>query len=83
MTLLFFLRSPAGNTDTGQSPDGDVGRYWNYDDVKPKRKKKPTRKELRALALAEAKKKEARLRMIREEEDLLMLFMHEFDGYDD
>ena len=97
MTLLFYLRSPAGNTDTGQ----DVGPQWDYVDEREqlKREKKLTAKERRRLKqlakeavakTAEAAalqvielEKEATRKRIREEEELLMLFMHEFDGYDD
>lgn len=89
MTLLFFLRSPAGNTDTGQSPD--AGKYWNYDDAdKPKRK---TKAEKRAERLAKkkldfvmeemTKEQLKKKRKRKEEEELMMLFMHEFEGYDD
>lgn len=72
MTLLFFLRSPAGNTDTGHTPGVPV--YWDVDDA-PKRK---TRKEVR-----KAKRLAGKLKRIRDEEMLMVLFMHEFEGYDD
>jgi len=96
MTLLFFLRSPAGNTDAVSAPDA-AGTYWDYDDAKPKRKKKLTAKEKREIerlareslkATAESAAIEAlgvqrKIRRRKDEEALLMLFMHEFDGYDD
>lgn len=76
MTLLFFLRSPAGNTDTGQSPDG--GRYWDYDQFDKKKRKhlKAEQIEDHKIAKYEQKKKS-------EEELLMMLFMHDFADYDD
>lgn len=93
MTLLFYLRSPAGSTD---AVSADAGVSWDYFEELPKRKKKLTAKEQRRLKelareavakTAEAAtlqaEKEIKLRRNREEEDLLMLFMHEFDGYDD
>ena len=86
MTLLFFLRSPAGNTDTGQAPD--VSPVWSYDDVKPERKKKEKRlapkishKEPGPDAV-DASIKRRRKKKRKEEELLMMLFMHEFDGYE-
>jgi len=93
MTLLFFLRSPAGNTDTGKSDGGDVGKHWNYDDVKPKRKTKKQREALEverlakeevvdALAAQALLAAERKKRRKKQEEALLLLFMHEFDGYD-
>ena len=91
MTLLFFLRSPAGNADTGAFDGGDAGRYWDQGDEaeKPKRKKKLTAKEMREFkalakrAAEEADKKAQKRRRIKDEEALLMLFMHDFEGYDD
>ena len=94
MTLLFYLRSPGGNTDTGRSPDAGAGGYYDPDDSDRPKKGAKKRRELAARAakaLAEQEIEEAlaldrakarKLRK-RKEEALLLLFMHEFDGYDD
>lgn len=85
MTLLFFFRSPAGNTDTGQG--SDTAPFWDYDEAKkPKRKTKEEKRaeRLAAFAVKEAAREQVRKKKRRQEEEgLLMLFMHEFDGYDD
>jgi hypothetical protein len=94
MTLLFFLRSPAGNTDTGQSPD--TGIPWDYDeteDARKRRDKEQEKAERKAKRLAKKKWDAAmrgavetetrRRRKRKDEEMLLMLFLHEFEGYDD
>lgn len=91
MTLLFYLRSPAGSTDTGQSPD--TGRRWNYDDaetIRKKRDKQLEREERKVKRIAKQKWDKAfkdvadkKRKRKKEEELLIMLFMHEFDGYDD
>lgn len=94
MTLLFFIRSPAGNTDVGAAPDGAT--HWDREEIGPKRKKRDKqleREERKAKRLAKKKWDEAindalvaeqrRRKKKRDEELLMMLFMHEFDGYDD
>jgi hypothetical protein len=83
MTLLFFLRSPAGNTDTGQSPSAPV--YWEQEPLperKPKRDRKAERLARKMLEEANAQGRK-RKKKRKDEELLMMLFMHEFDGYDD
>lgn len=63
MTLLFFIRSPAGNTDTGAAPSAPGGPYDPRDFLRvdraiAHRKKKEGRKTARMAAqtLAERKK---------------------------
>lgn len=92
MTLLFFIRSPAGNTDAVTAPD--VARHWDYDDERERRRqeRKREREENRAIRHAEKQLKEAfakgaelerkRKKRRREEELLMMLFMHEFDDHE-
>ncbi len=90
MTLLFFLRSPAGNTDTGQSPD--VMPWIDHGERKPKKRTKLRAKEsleIRKLAQAAAEEAAEQARIAarkrkrkREDEALLMLFMHEFEDGD-
>jgi len=94
MTLLFFLRSPAGITDTGPPPS--TGVYYDHEDARPKRKARKSREEkeldrFKKQTLHEAfeeanriaVRKEKKRKKRKEEELLLMLMMHEFDGYDD
>jgi len=71
MTLLFYLRSPAGNTDTGQT-DGDTGKHPKYEEM--------TKRELKAeqIIIWDAEKKKRR----KQDEELILLFMHEFEGYE-
>lgn len=92
MTLLFFLRSPAGNTDIGAAASGE-GVYWDpkeslTEQRAARKAKNKKEKELRRLmnqslvaGFEEAAKKQRKKR--KDEELLMMLFMHEFDGYDD
>jgi len=87
MTLLFFLRSPAGNTDAGKGPD--AGPSWNYEELTRSRKKTRQERirdreatfEMKRAFEEEIHKKRKKKR--KEEEDLLLLLMHEFSGYDD
>lgn len=104
MTLLFFLRSPAGSTDTGQIPTPAI--LWDHSDSEREQKKleKEAKKLAKKkwdkafgsaadkieaeksfnLAIAEAAKKaEQKRKRKRDEETVMLLFMHEFDGYDD
>jgi hypothetical protein len=87
MTLLFFLRSPAGNTDAVSAPDAGVyqpareppkkrDRQERLAERKAKRKRD---KAVAAALLADQRRRKKR----KDEELLMMLFMHEFDGYDD
>jgi hypothetical protein len=88
LTLLFFLRSPAGNTDAVTAPQAP---FVDYDDTpRRKRDKAKEREERKAIrsaerqllkALKEAERK--KLKRKRDTELLMMLFLHEFDGYDD
>jgi len=80
MTLLFFLRSPAGNTDTGQSPDGPIA--WRYEDERERlrEERKKRRLELKLLKLEERAKRQKRKK--RREEELLLLLIQEVD-FDD
>lgn len=85
MTLLFFLRSPAGNTDTGSRGDGADYPVWD-DGEKPKRKTKAEKraeklaeKKLLELAQMAAAEQQKRIRRKRNDEEMLMLFMHEFE----
>lgn len=89
MSLLFFLRSPAGNTDTGQAPD--IAPAWSFDELQEERaerrrqRAKLKREAAKAQKLLAKTEEAARARKKRrkDEELLMMLFMHEFDGYDD
>ncbi len=83
MTLLFYLRSPAGNTDTAQAPD--AAPLWDYEQVKREAKRK-TRKEKEAErqallklsgAVTEADQRKRRRR--KDEEILLMLMEHLYE----
>jgi hypothetical protein len=86
MTLLFFLRSPGGNTDTGKGPD--AGLRIDYEELPARKNRKAERKAarlaVRKLALAaEVAVADKKRKRRKDEELLLMLFMHEFEGYDD
>lgn len=93
MTLLFYLRSPAGNTDAITSGDG--GRHWKYEELKQereierkdarrKRKEELKAKRLAAKELLEAtvEAEKARRKKKKDEQLLMILFMHEFNGYE-
>jgi hypothetical protein len=93
MTLLFYLRSPAGNTDTARG-DGDTGRHWRYEELKQQREqerkdeRRKKKEELRAKRLAAKELAEAvveaekahKAKKKRDTELLMILFMHEFDN---
>lgn len=70
MTLLFFLRSPAGNTDTwapGDAADMDGPSRRTRREIKEE--------EIEGWAIQAAVQR-------REEDELLLLFMHQFEGYE-
>jgi len=76
MTLLFFLRSPAGNTDTGTAPD--VGPLWDYEDLEKLREDRKLSKKKRREALAAQKRAaKARRKRKRQDEEILLMFMQE------
>jgi len=87
MTLLFFLRS-SNDYDTGR-PLAEDGDYESLIEEKPK--KKPSKKALRAsvkLAAKQAMQDEnnrakIKFKRDRDDENILMLLLHEFDDYDD
>jgi hypothetical protein len=84
MTLLFFLRSPAGITDTAAPGDVPLG-YYERPEFPKRKTKKEKREELAARAkLIKAFDEETkRLKRKKDLETIWLLFTHEFEDYDD